>query len=173
MLSSQTQLNTVLGAGWAQSLSLVLILADRLVKYLKMSGDKESDKMADKVAEADSLTKEKPPPAAEQGGRTKESAPSARNASTENQNMSSTNTEPRTGEGGTIGRIISTRSAASDRKAAETALSTALRSLELEKDERNIGVHEVLCYWECWTRSTKLMSAKRAWTCKLILKNLT
>ena len=46
---------------------------------------------------------------------------------------------------GGLGRIISTRSAASDRKAAETALSTALRSLELEKDERNIGVHEVLC----------------------------
>ena len=51
----------------------------------------------------------------------------------------------RQGAGGAIGRVISIRSAACDRRAAETALSTSLRSLELENDERNIGVHEVLC----------------------------
>ena len=53
--------------------------------------------------------------------------------------------EHSTEAGGGAGRKISTRSAANDRKAAETTLVTSLRSLELERDERNIGVHEVLC----------------------------
>ena len=90
-------------------LSLVVALADIALNYLKMSGGKDTDKMTHKAGEADSLTKEKPPTAAEQGGGTKESAPTAKKVSTENQSTSSTNTELRTGEGGTIGRIISQR----------------------------------------------------------------
>ena len=114
-----------------------------------MSGSKETGEMADKITEADSLTN-KQTPATEEGGRKAPAPPAlisqpASQPSSASQNMSSTNPEPRAGVGGALGRIISTRSAASDRKAAETALSTALRSLELEKDERNIGVHEVLC----------------------------
>ena len=49
--------------------------------------------------------------------------------------------EPSTETGGGARRKISTRSAASDRKAAEATLATSLRSLELERDESNISVH--------------------------------
>ena len=105
-----------------------------------MLGDKETDKMA-----SAEQAKETPPPA---GSSTEDPGITAGKKSQVTAEVHQT--EPvdkdlRAEAGGGVGRIISTRSAACDRRAAETALSTSLRSLELENNERNIGVHKVLC----------------------------
>ena len=117
-----------------------------------MLGDKDTDNMAPKAKETLPPTKETPPPAEEpppEAGNGAEdpliTAGKKSLVTAEVHHTDPIDKDLRTEAGGAVDWIISTRSAACDRRAAETALSTSLRSLELENNERNIGVHEVLC----------------------------
>ena len=110
-----------------------------------MLGDKETDKMASTAKETPPPAKETPPPAGRSTEDPGKTAGKKSQVTAEVHQTEPVDKDLRAEAGGGVGRIISTRSAASDRRAAETALSTSLRSLELENNERNIGVHEVLC----------------------------
>ena len=115
-----------------------------------MLGDKDTDNMAPKAKETPPPTKETPPPAEEtppeSGNGTEDPVISAGKKSQVTAEVHHTDPIDKdlsAEDVGGVGKIISTRSAACDRRAAETALSTSLKSPELENNERNTGVHEV------------------------------